>query len=155
MLNSYICLALEKALEILLSYGEKKVQEEGLEALNTTFLDVLADMLKEIKCKMVKYAQPIMMLAKNILALKVRTKLLCINAIYLVFTIYIFNLFFQIGDGNNPGELDELDSENNEFPIEYAGNVISNISYVVPPQVFTEYFISLMPLIKKLLVNII
>lgn len=75
MLNSCICLALEKALEILLSYGEKKVQEEGLEALNTTFLEVLADMLKEIKCKMVKYAQPIMMLAKNILALKVRTKI--------------------------------------------------------------------------------
>lgn len=64
-------------------------------------------------------------------------------------------MFFQIGDGNNPGELDELDSENNELPIEYAGNVISNISYVVPPQVFTEYFISMMPLIKKLLVNLI
>lgn len=59
----------------------------------------------------------------------------------------------QIGDGNNPGELDELDSENNEIPIEYAGNVISNLSFVVSPQVFTEYFISLVPLLKKLMVN--
>lgn len=54
-----------------MSYGEKKVQEDGLEALDSTFLDVLADMLKEIKSKMIKYAEPIMMLAKNSLALKV------------------------------------------------------------------------------------
>lgn len=54
-----------------MSYGEKKVHEDGLEALDTTFLDVLADMLKEIKSKMMKYAEPIMMLAKNIVALKV------------------------------------------------------------------------------------
>jgi hypothetical protein len=58
-------------LERFLSYGEKKIQEDGLEALDTTFLDVLADMLKEIKSKMMKYAEPIMMLAKNIVALKV------------------------------------------------------------------------------------
>lgn len=50
--------------------------------------------------------------------------------------------------------LDELDSENNELPIEYAGNVVSNLSYVVPPQVFTEYFVSLVPLLKKLMVII-
>lgn len=49
--------------------------------------------------------------------------------------------------------MDELDSENNELPVEYVGAVISNLSYVVSPQVFTEYFISLMPLLKKLLVN--
>lgn len=57
-----------------MSYGEKKVQEEGLEAIDTTFLDVLADMLKEIKSKMVKYAEPIMLLAKNLFTLKVRVK---------------------------------------------------------------------------------
>lgn len=48
---------------------------EGLEAIDTVFLDVLADMLKEIKNKMEKYAQLIMMLAKNILAQKVRKKI--------------------------------------------------------------------------------
>lgn len=69
-----IFLALEKALEAYLSYGEKKIQAEGLEALDTTFLDVLADMLKSIKNKMMKFAEPIMLLAKNILTLKVRTK---------------------------------------------------------------------------------
>lgn len=59
----------------------------------------------------------------------------------------------QLGDGNNPGELDELDSENYELPIEYAGNVVSNLSYVVPPQVFAEYFKSMVPLLKKLMVQ--
>lgn len=54
---------------------------------------------------------------------------------------------------NNPGELDELDSENNELPIEYAGSVVSNLSYVIPPKVYTEYFVSLVPLLKKLMVN--
>lgn len=58
-----------------MSYGEKKIKEDGLEAIDTTFLEVLADLLKEIKSKMVKYAEPIMMLAKNILALKVKTKI--------------------------------------------------------------------------------
>ncbi|XP_050419977.1 importin-4-like [Adelges cooleyi] len=117
---------LEKALEGFLSYGQKKVQDDGLESLDMTFFEVLAEMLKEIKSRMSKYAEPIMMLSKNILALK-------------------------IGDASSPGELDELDSENNEIPIEYAGNVISNLSYVVPPQTFTTYFISLVPLLKKLL----
>lgn len=55
-----------------MSYGEQKVQKDGLEAIDVTFLEVLAEMLKEIGNKMVKYAQPIMVLAKNILALKVR-----------------------------------------------------------------------------------
>lgn len=55
-----------------MSYGEKKIQEDGFETLDTTFLDVLAEMLKKIKGKMIKYAEPIMMLTKNILALKVR-----------------------------------------------------------------------------------
>lgn len=118
--------SLEKALESYLKYGEKKIQEDGFPALDSIFLDVLADMLKEIKTKMIKYAEPIMVLAKSILELK-------------------------IGDGNNPGELDELDSENDTLPIEYAGNVVSNLSYVLPPQVFTEYFISLVPLLKKLM----
>ncbi|XP_050539704.1 importin-4-like [Daktulosphaira vitifoliae] len=117
---------LEKALEAFLGYGEKKVQEDGLEALDITFLEVLSEMLKEIKTKMAKYAQPIMIMAKNILSLK-------------------------IGDANSPGELDELDSENNEIPIDYAGNVVSNLSYVVPPETYTTYFASLVPLIKKLL----
>lgn len=72
--NSCIFLVLEKALEVLLNYGVKQVKEEGIETLNTTFLEVLADMLKEIKCKMVKYAQPIMTLAKNFLTAKVRKK---------------------------------------------------------------------------------
>lgn len=62
-------------METFLSYGEKKIKEDGLEAIDTTFLEVLADLLKEIKSKMVKYAEPIMMLAKNILALKVRTEI--------------------------------------------------------------------------------
>lgn len=57
------------------NYGEKKVLKDGLEALDTIFLDVLADILKEIKSKMIKYAEPIMILAKNILALKVKTKI--------------------------------------------------------------------------------
>lgn len=57
-----------------MSYGEKKVKEDGLEAIDMTFLEVLADMLKEIKSRMLKYAEPIMMLAKNILALKVITE---------------------------------------------------------------------------------
>jgi len=57
-----------------LSYGEQKIQNDGLEAIDVTFLEVLAEMLKEIKSKMVKYAMPVMVLAKNILALKVRTK---------------------------------------------------------------------------------
>lgn len=70
-----MCLGLEKALEKFLSYGEKKVKEDGLEAIDMTFLEVLADMLKEIKSRMLKYAEPIMMLAKNILALKVLRKL--------------------------------------------------------------------------------
>ncbi|XP_015365619.1 PREDICTED: importin-4-like [Diuraphis noxia] len=118
--------SLEKALENYLKYGEKKIQEDGFPALDSIYLDVLADMLKEIKTKMIKYAEPIMVLAKSILALK-------------------------IGDVNNPGELDELDSENDTLPIEYAGNVVSNLSYVLPPQVFTEYFISLVPLLKKLM----
>lgn len=48
--------------------------------------------------------------------------------------------------------MDELDSENNELPIEFAGNVVSNLSYVVSPQVFTEYFVSLVPLLKKIMV---
>lgn len=56
---------------------------EGLEAIDTIFLDVLADMLKEIKNKMEKYAQLIMMLAKNILALKVRKKLIIYNTVNL------------------------------------------------------------------------
>lgn len=56
---------------------------EGLEAIDTVFLDVLADMLKEIKNKMEKYAQLIMMLAKNILALKVRKKLIIYNTVNL------------------------------------------------------------------------
>jgi len=120
--------SLDKALDKFFNYGEKKIKEEGLESIDTTFLDVLADMLKEIKIKMMKYSQSIMLLTKNILSLKV-------------------------GDGNNPGELDELDSENNELPIEYAGNVVSNLSYVLPPDVFTEYFISLVPLLKKLMSN--
>lgn len=59
-------------METFLAYGQKKIQEDGLEAIDTTFLDVLADMLKEIKTKMVKYAEPIMTLTKNILSLKVR-----------------------------------------------------------------------------------
>lgn len=59
-------------MEKFLSYGEKKIQEDGLESIDTTFLDVLAEMLKKIKSKMIKYAEPIMMLTKNILALKVR-----------------------------------------------------------------------------------
>lgn len=58
-------------MEKFFNYGEKKIQEDGLETLDTTFLDVLANMLKEIKSKMIKYAEPIMILAKNILALKV------------------------------------------------------------------------------------
>lgn len=49
--------------------------------------------------------------------------------------------------------MDELDSENNELPIEYAGDVISNLSYVIPSQAFTEYFVSLVPLLKKLMVK--
>ncbi|VVC26841.1 Armadillo-type fold,Armadillo-like helical,Importin-beta, N-terminal domain [Cinara cedri] len=119
---------LEKALDKFFNYGEKKVTNDGLNNLDPIFLEVLADLLKEIKSKMIKYAEPIMILAKSILALK-------------------------LGDENNPGELDELDSENNELPIEYAGNVVSNLSYVVPPQAFTEYFVSLMPLLKKLMSN--
>ncbi|KAL4119196.1 hypothetical protein QTP88_012040 [Uroleucon formosanum] len=118
--------SLEKALENYLKYGEKKIQEDGFSALDSIFLDVLADMLREIKTKMIKYAEPIMVLAKSILELK-------------------------IGDANNPGELDELDSENDTLPIEYAGSVVSNLSYVLPPQIFTEYFISLVPLLKKLM----
>lgn len=51
--------------------------------------------------------------------------------------------------------MDELDSENDTLPIEYTGNVVSNLSYVLPPQVFTEYFISLVPLLKKLMVNLL
>lgn len=51
--------------------------------------------------------------------------------------------------------MDELDSENDTLPIEYAGNVVSNLSYVLPPQVFTEYFVSLVPLLKKLMVNLV
>jgi len=69
---NYIYLALEKALEEFLKYGEKKIQEDGFPALDSVYLDVLADMLKEIKTKMIKYAEPIMILAKSILALKVR-----------------------------------------------------------------------------------
>jgi len=49
--------------------------------------------------------------------------------------------------------LDELDSENNELPLEYVGSVVSNLSYVIPAQAFAEYFVSLVPLLKKLLVN--
>ncbi|KAL5244737.1 hypothetical protein ACI65C_012147 [Semiaphis heraclei] len=119
-------LSLEKALENYLKYGEKKIEEDGFPALDSIYLDVLADMLKEIKTKMINYAEPIMVLAKSLLRLKV-------------------------GDVNNPGELDELDSENDTLPIEYAGNIVSNLSYVLPPQVFTEYFISLVPLLKKLM----
>lgn len=85
--NLEICflLALEKVLTKFLNYGEKKVLEDGLEDLDTTFLEVLAYMLKEIKCKMVKYAEPIMILAKNILALKVRTKI-----------VYFYTVIFAI-----------------------------------------------------------
>lgn len=68
-------LGFEKSLERFLCYGEKKVKEDGLEAVDTTFLDVLADMLKQTKSKMIKYAEPIMMLAKNIIALKVSTSM--------------------------------------------------------------------------------
>jgi hypothetical protein len=82
-------------------------------------------MLKEIKIKMIKYAEPIMVLAKSILELK-------------------------IGDVNNPGELDELDSENDTLPIEYAGNVVSNLSYVLPPQVFFSIFYFVGALVKKI-----
>lgn len=45
-----------------------------------------------------------------------------------------------------------MDSENNELSIEFAGNVVSNLSYVVSPQVFKEYFESLVPLLKKIMV---
>lgn len=69
-----------------MKYGEKKIQDDGLEALDSSFLDVLGEMLKEIKTKMIKYAEPIMLLAKNILALKVRKK----NKISL------FNSYFTI-----------------------------------------------------------
>lgn len=65
---------MENAIEKFLSYGEQKVQKDGLEAIDVTFLEVLAGMLKEIRSKMVKYAMPVMVLAKNILALKVRPK---------------------------------------------------------------------------------
>lgn len=71
----FIYLALEKALESYLKYGEKKIQEDGFPALDSIYLDVLADMLKEIKIKMIKYAEPIMVLAKSILELKVRKKI--------------------------------------------------------------------------------
>lgn len=59
-------------METYLKYGEKKIQEDGFPALDSIYLDVLADMLKEIKTKMIKYAEPIMLLAKSILSLKVR-----------------------------------------------------------------------------------
>jgi len=61
-------------LENYLKYGEKKIQEDGLQDLDSIFLDVLSDMMKAIKTKMIKYAEPIMVLAKSILALKVRKK---------------------------------------------------------------------------------
>lgn len=56
---------------------------------------------------------------------------------------------------NNPDEMDELDSENDALPIEFAGSVVSSLSYVIPPDIFTEYFISLAPLLKKLMVNLV
>lgn len=62
-------------MENYLKYGEKKIQEDGFSALDSIFLDVLADMLREIKTKMIKYAEPIMVLAKSILELKVRKQL--------------------------------------------------------------------------------
>lgn len=67
---------MNKALEKFLSYGDKKIKEDGLEDLDVTFLEVLAEMLKGIKCKMINYAEPIMMLGKNILASKVRKSIL-------------------------------------------------------------------------------
>lgn len=61
-------------MESYIKYGDKKIQEDGFPALDSIYLDVLADMLKEIKTKMFKYAEPIMVLAKSILELKVRKK---------------------------------------------------------------------------------
>lgn len=61
-------------MENYLKYGEKKIEEDGFPALDSIYLDVLADMLKEIKTKMINYAEPIMVLAKSLLRLKVRKK---------------------------------------------------------------------------------
>jgi len=86
-------LALEKSIGKFLSYGEQKIQNDGLEAIDVTFLEVLAEMLKEIRSKMIKFAEPIMILAKNILALKVKIKFINSILIFFFFVKLIIFLF--------------------------------------------------------------
>lgn len=89
-------LVLNKAIEKFLSYGDKKIKEDGLEDLDVTFLEVLADMLKGIKSKMMNYAEPIMLLGKNILASKVRKSILTnIFAIAFIILCFFYLLTFN------------------------------------------------------------
>lgn len=55
-----------------MNFGERQILEDGLDAICVTFLEILAVMLKEIGNKMINYAQPIMVFAKEFLTLKVK-----------------------------------------------------------------------------------